>query len=76
MYTESSEGAHTADQALRVRKLYEMYMCDYIVIDVKVIPSWVKNKNWIVSEVSGDRAIIDKSEDARTLSAARSTPSI
>ena len=35
IYTESSEGAHTADQALRVRKLYEMYSCDYIVIDVK-----------------------------------------
>ena len=35
IYTESSEGAHTADQALRVRKLYEMYYCDYIVIDVK-----------------------------------------
>lgn len=35
VYTESSEGAHTADQALRVRKLYEMYSCDYIVIDVK-----------------------------------------
>lgn len=31
----------------------------------KVIPSWVKNKNWIVSEVSGDRAIIDKSEDGK-----------
>ena len=35
VYTESSEGAHTADQALRIRKLYEMYSCDYIVIDVK-----------------------------------------
>lgn len=31
----------------------------------KVIPSWVKNKNWIVSEVSGDRAIIDKSDDGK-----------
>jgi len=31
----------------------------------KVIPSWVKNKSWIVSEVSGDRAIIDKSEDGK-----------
>ena len=31
----------------------------------KVVPSWVKNKNWIVSEVSGDRAIIDKSEDGK-----------
>lgn len=35
IYTESSEGAHTQDQALRVRKLYDMYSCDYIVIDVK-----------------------------------------
>lgn len=35
VYTESSEGAHTADQALRVRKLFDMYLCDYIVIDVK-----------------------------------------
>jgi LysM repeat protein len=24
------------------------------------IPSWVKGQNWIVSEVSGDRAVIDK----------------
>lgn len=31
----------------------------------KVIPSWVKNKNWIVKEVSGDRAVIDKSEDGK-----------
>lgn len=35
LYSESSEGSHTADQALRVRKLYDMYMCDYIVIDVR-----------------------------------------
>lgn len=31
----------------------------------KTIPSWVKNKNWIVSSVSGDRAVIDKSEDGK-----------
>lgn len=35
VYTESSEGEHTADQALRTRKLYDMYNCDYIVIDVR-----------------------------------------
>ncbi len=35
VYTESSEGMHTADQALRIRKLYDMYQCDYIVIDAK-----------------------------------------
>lgn len=35
IYTESSEGAHTEDQALRIRKLYDEYMCDYIALDVK-----------------------------------------
>lgn len=35
IYTESSEGLHTEDQALRIRKLYEEYMCDFIVLDVK-----------------------------------------
>lgn len=35
IYTETSEGAHTEDQALRIRKLYEEYECDYIVLDCK-----------------------------------------
>lgn len=29
------------------------------------IPSWVKAKNWYVKEISGDRAVIDKSEDGK-----------
>lgn len=29
----------------------------------QTIPSWVKAKNWIVRSVSGDRAVINKSED-------------
>lgn len=29
------------------------------------IPDWVKNKNWIVAEVTGDRAVIDKSADGK-----------
>ena len=29
------------------------------------IPDWVKNKNWIVDEVTGDRAVIGKSEDGK-----------
>lgn len=29
------------------------------------IPSWVKEKNWIVHSVSGDRAVINKSEDGK-----------
>ena len=35
VYTESFEGVHTADQALRIRRLFDMYDADYIVIDVK-----------------------------------------
>lgn len=31
----------------------------------KAVPSWVKAKKWIVREVSGDRAVIDKSEDGK-----------
>lgn len=33
VYTDSYEGMHTSDQALNVRKLYDEYDCDYIVID-------------------------------------------
>lgn len=29
------------------------------------IPDWVKSKNWIVKSVSGDRVVIDKSEDGK-----------
>lgn len=31
----------------------------------KSVPAWVKAKSWIVREVSGDRAVIDKSEDGK-----------
>lgn len=35
VYTETSEGMRTEEQALRIRKLYEEFECDYIVIDCK-----------------------------------------
>lgn len=35
VYTESMEGEHTADQALRIRRLYEEFDADYIIIDAK-----------------------------------------
>lgn len=35
VYTETSEGLRTEEQALQIRKLYEEYECDYIVIDCK-----------------------------------------
>ena len=31
----------------------------------KSIPSWVKNTEWIVHSISGDRAVIDKSADGK-----------
>lgn len=33
VFTDSSEGLHTGDQALEIRRLYEEYQCDYIVLD-------------------------------------------
>ena len=35
VYTENYEGAHTEDQALIVRKMFEEYECDYIAIDAR-----------------------------------------
>lgn len=29
----------------------------------KIVPTWVRNKTWIVRSISGERAVIDKSED-------------
>lgn len=31
----------------------------------KSIPTWVRNKNWIVCSLRGERAVIDKSEDGK-----------
>lgn len=33
IYTETNEGMRTDDQALVIRKLYDEYSCDYIVLD-------------------------------------------
>ncbi len=33
VYCDSAEGLHTEDQALMIRKLYDEYRCDYIVLD-------------------------------------------
>lgn len=35
VYTETSEGLRTEELALRIRKLYEEFGCDYIVLDCK-----------------------------------------
>lgn len=36
-YTTSMEGLRTEDQALAIRKMYDEYMCDYIVLDTNGI---------------------------------------
>jgi hypothetical protein len=33
MYCDAAEGLHTEDQALMIRRLYDEFSCDYIVID-------------------------------------------
>lgn len=33
VYSDSYEGLHTEDQALAIRRLYDEYLCDYIVLD-------------------------------------------
>ena len=33
VYGDSAEGMHTEDQALMIRKLYDEFQCDYIVLD-------------------------------------------
>lgn len=35
VYTEPNEGLRTEEQALNIRRLYEEYDCDYIVLDTK-----------------------------------------
>ena len=37
VYTENYEGAHTEDQALIIRKLFEEFDCDYLAIDARGI---------------------------------------
>lgn len=37
VYTENSEGLLTEDQALMIRKLYDEFDCDYIVLDIRGI---------------------------------------
>lgn len=37
VYTENNEGCRTDEQALVIRKLYDEFMCDYIVLDTNGI---------------------------------------
>jgi len=41
IYADSYEGMHTADQALLIRKLFDEYDCDYLVIDANGVGAGV-----------------------------------
>ena len=41
VYADGNEGMHTADQALLVRKLFDEYECDYLVIDANGVGAGV-----------------------------------
>lgn len=35
VYTENNEGMHTEDEAVRIRRLFDMYDCDFLALDTK-----------------------------------------
>lgn len=41
VYADSNEGMHTADQALLIRKMFDDYDCDYLVIDANGVGAGV-----------------------------------
>ena len=41
MYVDGNEGMHTADQALLIRKLFDEFECDYLVIDANGVGAGV-----------------------------------
>lgn len=41
VYTEAFEGARTEDQALKIRKYFDEFLCDYIVLDAQGVGAGV-----------------------------------
>lgn len=41
VYTESFEGARTEDQALKIRKYFDEFLCDYLVLDAQGVGAGV-----------------------------------
>lgn len=56
VYTENTEGIRTEDLAIKIRRLYEEYDCDYIVLDTKGIGLGVYDA------LSGDLTDLDSGE--------------
>lgn len=60
-YDKFAEGSAPATITTTIKKSDTVTLADDAVYySGKAIPAWVKGQNWIVSSVSGDRAVIDK----------------
>lgn len=59
-----SENPKSATSTVRVGDSVKI-SSDATYYSGKSIPGWVKNKTWIVLQVNGDRAVIDKSTDGQ-----------
>ena len=61
--TKPAESAKPATSAIKAGDLVKITGTKYY--GGQTIPSWVKVKNWFVHSVSGNRAVINKSEDGK-----------
>lgn len=61
--TKPSEPAKPTTSAVKVGDLVKITGSKYY--GGQTIPSWVKAKNWYVHSVSGNRAVVNKSEDGK-----------
>ena len=57
-----SEGESTSDSAIIEKNDLVNINDNATYYNGEAIPEWVKVQNWYVSEISGDRAVIDKNE--------------
>lgn len=62
--TESEPTKPVTNSTIKVGDLVKLTE-DSKYYNGKSIPTWVKNNKWYVKQISGDRAVIDKSEDGK-----------
>lgn len=61
----TSSETTTTTSAIKVNDVVSIAEGATYYDDAKKVPAWVRKKNWIVKQVSGDRAVIDKSQDGK-----------
>lgn len=63
--TSSSAAKPTSSVAVKADDVVKL-SSKAVYYSGKEVPAWVKNKNWIVKSISGDRAVIDNSADGKS----------